>query len=125
MFRNSCMTYDLPFLFCFLYRFDNTPYQEAQLARRNMIEHTDLEPVSCVYLFQLFPFAIAFDRTMTIRQVGEKSRELFGGEEMVGLPVETFFLMHRPRVSFTWDNVSIVHFCLLLSVCGRENIVMG
>lgn len=75
------------------------------MARRNMIEHTDLEPVSCVYLFQLFPFAIAFDRTMTIRQVGEKSRELFGGEEMVGLPVETFFLIHRPRVAFTWDNV--------------------
>ncbi|GFY74253.1 soluble guanylate cyclase 89Da [Trichonephila inaurata madagascariensis] len=89
---------------CFL-RFDNTPYQNAQTARRNMIEHTDLVPVSCVYLFQLFPFSIAFDRTMTIREVGEKSRELFGGEEMVGLPVETFFLMHRPRVAFTWDNV--------------------
>lgn len=89
-------------------RFDNTPYQEAQLARRNMIEHTDLEPVSCVYLFQLFPFAIAFDRTMIIRQVGEKSRELFGGEEMIGLPVETFFLMHRPRVAFTWDNIYIL-----------------
>ncbi|GFY48133.1 soluble guanylate cyclase 88E [Trichonephila inaurata madagascariensis] len=73
-----------------------------------MIEHTDLVPVSCVYLFQLFPFSIAFDRTMTIREVGEKSRELFGGEEMVGLPVETFFLMHRPRVAFTWDNIYIL-----------------
>ncbi|GIY96952.1 soluble guanylate cyclase 89Db [Caerostris extrusa] len=37
-------------------RFDNTPYMKAQKARRNMIEHTDLTPVSCVYLFQLFPF---------------------------------------------------------------------
>lgn len=81
-----------------------------------MIEHTDLEPVSCVYLFQLFPFAIAFDRTMTIRQVGEKSRELFGGEEMVGLPVETFFLMHRPRVSFTWDSVSAIDIFVFLTL---------
>ncbi|KAF8771590.1 soluble guanylate cyclase 89Db-like [Argiope bruennichi] len=89
-------------------RFDNTPYQNAQTARRNMIEHTDLEPVSCVYLFQLFPFSIAFDRTMTIREVGEKIRELFGGEEMVGLPVETFFLIHRPRVKFTWANIYIL-----------------
>ncbi|GIY74025.1 soluble guanylate cyclase 89Da [Caerostris darwini] len=89
-------------------RFDNTPYMKAQKARRNMIEHTDLTPVSCVYLFQLFPFSIAFDRTMTIREVGEKSRELFGGEEMVGLNVETFFLMHRPRVAFTWDNIYIL-----------------
>ncbi|GFY30083.1 nucleic-acid-binding protein from transposon X-element [Trichonephila clavipes] len=100
-------------------QFDNTPYQNAQTARRNMIEHTDLVPVSCVYLFQLFPFSIAFDRTMTIREVGEKSRELFGGEEMVGLPVETFFLMHRPRVAFTWDNVTAParEDCLALAAC--------
>ncbi|XP_054717239.1 LOW QUALITY PROTEIN: soluble guanylate cyclase 88E-like [Uloborus diversus] len=89
-------------------RFDNTPYQEAQTARRNMIEHTDLVPVSNVYLFQLFPFAIAFDRTMTIRQVGEKVRELFGGEEMIGLKINTFFIMHRPRVAFTWDKIYIL-----------------
>ncbi|XP_042909419.2 soluble guanylate cyclase 89Da [Parasteatoda tepidariorum] len=98
-------------------RFDNTPYQNAQAARRNMIEHTDLGSVSCVYLFQLFPFSIAFDRTMTIREVGEKSRELFGGEEMVGLPVETFFLMHRPRVPFTWDKIFILQKVVIELEC--------
>ncbi|KAG8187980.1 hypothetical protein JTE90_005299, partial [Oedothorax gibbosus] len=89
-------------------RFDNSPFQAAQAARRNLIEHTDLTPVSCVYLFRLFPFSIAFDQTLHIVEVGEKSRELFGGEEMVGSPVEDFFLMHRPRVDFTWDSIYIL-----------------
>lgn len=89
-------------------KFDNTPYGDALLTRKSMIEHTELVPVTCVYFFRLFPFAIAFDRSMTILQVGEKLQELFGGEEMAGFPLDKFFFMHRPRVDFSWENMYVL-----------------
>ncbi|XP_076317922.1 soluble guanylate cyclase 89Db-like isoform X1 [Tachypleus tridentatus] len=82
--------------------FDNEPYKKVQLFRQ---EAKDLCPVSWSYLFRLFPFGVAFDKNMIIMEIGRKLKEIFQLSDLVGKPMELFFLLHRPRVSFNWENV--------------------
>ncbi|XP_023225847.1 soluble guanylate cyclase 88E-like [Centruroides sculpturatus] len=97
--------------------FDNFPYRKDQLVKENLQQLTGIQTLSGLYLFRLFPFALAFDKTLTILQVGVKLMELFGREEMANKPVKKYFMMHRPRVPLVWDQLFILQKVVVEMEC--------
>lgn len=58
--------------------------------------------------FELFPFHVVFNCTMTVVSVGNGLRQVL--KHVEGESIKDLFNLVRPMVNFTWDNVKICIF---------------
>ncbi|XP_071956081.1 soluble guanylate cyclase 88E-like isoform X2 [Antedon mediterranea] len=88
----------------YLLSFDNSNYRKnAGTVSRFMERAPDLHPT---HLFNIFPFHIVFDDSMTIQNVGTVLHSAI--PYLVGKPLDQEFELIRPLLDFCWDSV-IMH----------------
>ena len=91
--------------------FDNKNFQLNK--QKSISNLTGLKMRSEVF-FKMFPFHILFGRNMVIRHIGDGLRVLF--PDLIGKRVDHAFDLHRPPVSFTYENVSMLLLCEILKL---------
>ena len=65
----------------------------------------DALPISSDIFFDVFPFHIVFDRSMVIKNIGSGLAAVMA--HIVGQAIDEMFMLTRPMVEFTMENVSI------------------
>lgn len=71
---------------------------------------TDL-PISSDMFFDVFPFHIVYTRGMVIRNIGSGLEAIM--PHVIGQSVDEMFMLTRPMVEFSLENVSYLFFCLV------------
>lgn len=89
--------------------FDNSSYLfevERQTRKRDRSSQRLFSPIPDELFFNLFPFAFVFRNDMKIVRCGSKLRYLFSGERAIERQLSEMFMLRRPRIAFTWNQVS-------------------
>ena len=83
-----------------------------------MDEEVEDLPISSDMFFDVFPFHIVFNRGMVIRNIGSGLEAIM--PHVIGQAVDEMFMLTRPMVEFSLENVSH-YFVSLISI---ENLRM-
>lgn len=67
----------------------------------------EIAPHDSFLPFQIFPFSIVFNNAMTITYTGRTLRTLYCQQSMIGNDIRGYFKLRRPRMIFSWENVSV------------------
>lgn len=91
---------------CVRYRlhFNNWGYTPPQ-AHTPQAPVTHLPALNVRTLFRLFPFCIAFNKSMLVCHVGSSARTLFRDRPLLNTRLTDTFSLRRPLLDFTWNSI--------------------
>lgn len=102
-------------------KFDNSEYVRRLAIKDKISRSVDLPKISSGYIFQVLPFAVAFDDQLMITVAGQRFKDMFGvGNQVIYKKITDFLVLRRPRVNFTFDQVllfSIFNTILISIIC--------
>lgn len=108
--------------FKFRLKFDNQSYMANRAAKKGLVidpgrlsfsdrrsDRTEdrLPPLSSTILLRLFPFTFMFREDLTVFDCGVMMQQIFPGEVFVGRNLKDVARMRMPKLSLTWENVSV------------------
>lgn len=70
------------------------------------MERTPLPSFNFSLLLKLFPFGVVFGEDLKIIGAGEKLNLFWSNNDVLGHCITKRLKLRRPRVPFTWKNVS-------------------
>ncbi|CAH8514288.1 unnamed protein product [Schistosoma turkestanicum] len=74
-------------------------------------------PVPAIVFFEAFPFNFVFNRGMTLLNIGRSMANAL--PNIVGKKVTDIFILCRPVIPFTWDDV-MLHTNIIFELTSRE-----
>lgn len=111
--------------------FDNRAYiASRKRPKRNSVlstgsEHDNLKIQMDVF-YEVFPFHIIFDKDMVITSIGSSLHAICSS--LIGESIESHFLVLRPFIQFSWENVGIyiyIYYILIIFVLHKYFVWPG
>ncbi|XP_069132161.1 soluble guanylate cyclase 88E-like isoform X2 [Argopecten irradians] len=97
-------TIDIGYHTEFRLNFKNSAFREKVGVSSHVI-HSQFAPLSANTLFKIYPFCIVFDENLVIRHTGTSLPMLLETDNLIGSELPTRFLIRRPLIDCTWNNV--------------------
>ncbi|XP_033752088.1 soluble guanylate cyclase 88E-like [Pecten maximus] len=97
-------TIDIGYHTQFRLNFKNSAYRE-DIGATSPLFPSQFPTLSANTLFKIFPFCIVFDENMVIRHMGTSLPMLLESYNLIGSEFPTRFLIRRPLIDCTWNNV--------------------
>ena len=89
------------------FTYSNQKSSASMTSMRRINSHIDTSlPIKSEIFFELFPFHVAFKKSMEIISIGDGLNQALTHAQ--GESIKDLFNLVRPLVAFTWENVNIL-----------------